>query len=251
MLSLISAAVLIIAATASTTTTVSAVDPNCPATYVNGGPGLGASSQVVCTDTKSGEVGAAVSVAGAQIVVGQTSGLASGASAGATPNDPMASVAVDGLTVTPFIGNSPAAIRLALAGAQQMNVGWSTQLPYNDQPRVLYGLSNPPQTLAFGSSQTYGDNTVANFHYVMLSALTPGATYFYQITGDDSTAGNSGFASPPSAVLSFTAPPLLGDSRPFTFGLVGDFGVVNAGDTRNALVVESINKGFELVMHVG
>ncbi|KAK7736983.1 hypothetical protein SLS53_006738 [Cytospora paraplurivora] len=108
---------------------------------------------------------------------------------------------------------TPVQTRLAISGANSVSVGWNTYEEL-EQPCVKYGTESDSLDLESCSNISVTYNTSRTWsNTVILSNLTAGSTYYYQIVSTNST------------VESFLSPRAAGDKTPFTTSVVIDLGV--------------------------
>ncbi|ROV94387.1 hypothetical protein VSDG_05876 [Cytospora chrysosperma] len=111
---------------------------------------------------------------------------------------------------------TPVQTRLAISGANSISVGWNTYEQL-DSPCVKYGTASSRlnQESCSNISVTYNTSRTWS-NTVILSGLTAGTTYYYEIVSTNST------------VESFMSPRAPGDKTPFTTSVVIDLGVYGA-----------------------
>jgi hypothetical protein len=147
--------------------------------------------------------------------------------------------------LTVVINEGPPAIALVRQPYLQtgtptsMTVCWRTDTATDS--RVRYG--DGPVNL----TETVTDGTLATDHFVEISGLTAGTTYFYDI--GTTTAVLAGGDSDHYFITSPTA----GTSTPFTAWIVGDSGTggANQANVRNAMLTETVGDPPDIFIHVG
>ena len=110
-------------------------------------------------------------------------------------------------------GTAPSQIRLAYAGTDGMAVSWNTNQKLS-RPIVNYGSQKGKlnQQASSDISNTYPTSSTYSNH-VVIKGLDPDTTYYYYPQcGDDKNP------------LSFKTARDTGDSKPFSFAMVGDMG---------------------------
>lgn len=87
----------------------------------------------------------------------------------------------------------------------------------------------------------YGVYESGTLHHAYITNLAPDTIYYYKC-GDFSTGQTSG-------TQFFRTLPRVGDTRPFTFGVVGDLGQTNDSMTTLSHMVS--NKDIAMILHAG
>ncbi|KAJ3173213.1 hypothetical protein HDU88_004674 [Geranomyces variabilis] len=125
--------------------------------------------------------------------------------------------------------NAPHSVRLAFAGSDGMNVGFSSIAKFADAPKIRYGPKGKAlTTVVAGTSRTYA-GTSSYFHYVTVRGLKAFTEYDYVIVGDSTYGGQD------SEVFSFRTARAPGDHSAFTINMLGDMGLYEGLPTIAAL----------------
>lgn len=120
------------------------------------------------------------------------------------------------------------------AAASQVKYGEASQ---GELSKFAEGYSTS-YTFQYATYQTYTSGII---HHVVITDLKPDTVYIYQ-------CGDFGIDSL-SGTLSFKTLPKVGESRPISFGVIGDLGTTN--DSYSTLKHLISNKHLQMILHAG
>ncbi len=128
-----------------------------------------------------------------------------------------------------------------------MTISWVTENEAKSDIRFGFDANNL-QYSASGYSSSYkfdypqfGVYESGVLHHAFIKNIKAGTTYFYQC-GDFSISQTSG-------VETFKTLPKVGDTKPFTFAVVGDLGQTTDSASTIAHIVG--NKDLQMILHAG
>ncbi|KAJ3162747.1 hypothetical protein HDU86_003720 [Geranomyces michiganensis] len=210
-----------------------------------GGGGSGESTASVPTASTVTDVGTpTASPTGTDIATATATNepVSSATSVSSTTATSSATSAVSTPTAHPGIypkptTNAPHSVRLAFAGSDGINIGFSSIAKFAGAPKIRYALKGKvPTTEVAGTSRTY-PGTTSYFHYVTVKGLEPFTEYDYVIVGDSTYGGAD------SELFSFRTARAPGDHSPFTINMLGDMGLYEGLPTMAALTHNVMNEG--------
>ena len=138
---------------------------------------------------------------------------------------------------------------LQLVTPTTITIVWRTDLLSADDSRVQYGTSEGILNQTETGAVIPGSNANVKDHFVTITGLNPGATYFYNVgtvTGNVVQGGGT-------LNHYFVTAPAVGSATPFTAWILGDSGTASADQVavRDAMLNEPGANPPDVVLHAG